>query len=240
MAQAFNRFFVNVANDIVSSIPVSNQSLDDVVSCGSEDKTFKFSDINLSISEIIDAISCLKDKTTLDMGGISSNFIKKIAEPISKPLYIIFAKSMESGEIPSQLKMAKIIPLFKSGDKSLMDNYRPIALLDTFSKIFEKIICKRLTSFLESNEKITPFQFGFRKEHSTVHPMLHFMNFVSEKLEKKHHVLAIFCDLRKAFDCCDHNILLKKLFKLGIKDTELNWFRSYLNEPSTICFYWRL
>jgi Notch-like protein len=118
------------------------------------------------------------------VGGISSNFIKKIAEPISNPLYIIFSKSMESGEIPSQLKMAKIIPLFKSGDKSIMDNYRPIALLDTFSKIFEKLICKRLTSFLEDNDKITPFQFGFRKDHSTVHPMLHFMNFVSENLEK--------------------------------------------------------
>jgi hypothetical protein len=91
---------------------------------------------------------------------------------------------MESGEIPSQLKMAKIIPLFKSGDKSIVDNYRPIALLDTFSKIFEKLICKRLTSFLEDNDKITPFQFGFRKDHSTVHPMLHFMNFVSENLEK--------------------------------------------------------
>jgi Notch-like protein len=138
----------------------------------------------MSKSEIIDAISCLKDKTTLVMGGISSNFVNKIADPISNPLYIIFSKSMESGEIPSPLKMAKIIPLFKSGDKSLMDNYRPIALLDTFSKIFEKIVCKCLTSFLESNEKITPFQFGFRKEHSTVHPMLHFMNFVSEKLEK--------------------------------------------------------
>jgi hypothetical protein len=184
MAQEFNTFFTNVANDIVSSIPVSNSTLDNVVSYGSSDKIFKFSDINLSKSEIIEAIACLKNKTTLDVGGISSNFIKKIAEPISNPLYIIFSKSMESGEIPSQLKMAKIIPLFKSGDKSIMDNYRPIALLDTFSKIFEKLICKRLTSFLEDNDKITPFQFGFRKDHSTVHPMLHFMNFVSENLEK--------------------------------------------------------
>jgi hypothetical protein len=118
------------------------------------------------------------------MGGVSSNFIKKIAEPISNPLFIIFSKSMESGEIPSQLKMAKIIPLFKSGDKSVMHNYRPIALLDTFSKNCEKIVCKRLTSFLENYDKITPFQFGFRKDHSTVHPMLHFMNFDPKNWKK--------------------------------------------------------
>jgi protein-arginine kinase len=97
MVQEFNTFFTNVANDIVSSIPVSNSTLDDVVSYGSSDKIFKFSDIILSKSEIIEALACLKNKTTLDVGGISSNFIKKIAEPISNPLYIIFSKSMESG-----------------------------------------------------------------------------------------------------------------------------------------------
>jgi hypothetical protein len=135
---------------------------------------------------------------------------------------------MESGEIPHQLKTAKVIPLFKSGDKCIMDNYRPIALLDSFSKILEKVVCNRLTKFLEENNKITPYQFGFRKQHSPVHPMLHFMNFVSENLEKKQHSLAIFCDLRKAFDCCDHDILLRKLNNLGIRGTELIWFKNYL------------
>ena len=78
-------------------------------------------------------------------------FCKKIALTISKPLLIIFTKSFNDGVIPRQFKQSKIIPLFKSGDRSSMDNYRPIALLSTFSKIMEKIVCNRLSDYLEKN-----------------------------------------------------------------------------------------
>ena len=109
---------------------------------------------------------------------------------------------------PSQFKIAKVIPLFKSGDKSLPDNYRLISLLSCFSKIFEKVVCLRLLNFLENNNILTPDQFGFRKSHSAVHPMVHMMNFVSSALNKKETAIAIFCDLRKAFDTVNHEILL--------------------------------
>ena len=79
-------------------------------------------------------------------------FLKKIARTISKPLLHIFSKSLSNGDIPHQLKISKIIPLFKSGDRSLLDNYRPIALLSSFSKILEKIVCNRLSKYLENNE----------------------------------------------------------------------------------------
>jgi hypothetical protein len=130
--------------------------------------------------------------------------------------------------VPTQLKTAKIIPVFKSGDSSSMDNYRPIAMLDVFSKVMEKIICNRLCSHLDANNLISDFQFGFRSNHSTLHPMLHFMNKITNSLEKKEHAIAIFCDLRKAFDCCNHKILLSKLCKMGIKGRELLWFQNYL------------
>jgi hypothetical protein len=109
-----------------------------------------------------------------------------------------------------------------------MDNYRPIAMLDVFSKVMEKIICNRLCAHLDSNNLISDFQFGFRSNHSTLHPMLHFMNKITNSLEKKEHVIAIFCDLRKAFDCCNHKILVSKLSKMGIKGRELLWFQKYL------------
>ena len=79
-----------------------------------------------------------------------------------------------------------------------MDNYRPIALLSTFSKILEKIVCNRLSNYLENNNLLSKFQCGFRKEHSTLHPMIHFMNKITNALENKMHTIAIFCDLRKA------------------------------------------
>ena len=92
----------------------------------------------------------------------------------------------------------------------------------------EKIVYNRLSIFLQNNEVLSTFQFGFRREHSTLHPMLHFMNHVTTALEKKEHTIALFCDLRKAFDCCNHSILLSKLQKIGIKDTNLLWFKNYL------------
>ena len=132
------------------------------------------------------------------------------------------------GIVPQQLKTAKVIPVFKSGRKDLMDNYRPISLLSCFSKILEKIVCARLTNFLDTNNLITSSQFGFRKNHSTVHPLVHFLNFVSTSLDKKEHSIAIFCDLRKAFDTVDPGILLSKLKKMGIRGVELLWFQDYL------------
>ena len=121
------------------------------------------------------------------------------------------------GIVPQQLKTARVIPVFKSGRKDSMDNYRQISLLSCFSKILEKIVCSRLTSFLDTNNLITSSQYGFRKNHSTVHPLVHFLNFVSTSLDKKEHSIAIFCDLRKAFDTVDPGILLNKLKKMGVR-----------------------
>ena len=117
-----------------------------------------------------------------------------------------------------------------------MDNYRPIALLSTFSKILEKIVCNRLSNYLENNNLLSKFQYGFRKEHSTLHPMIHFMNKITNALENKMHTIAIFCDLRKAFDSCNHQILLSKLNRMGLSGTELRWFENYLTNRQQYVF----
>ena len=115
-----------------------------------------------------------------------------------------------------------------------MDNYRPISLLSCFSKIIEKIVCARLTDFLDVNNLISNSQYGFRKKHSTLHPLIHFQNFVSTALDKKEHAIAIFCDLRKAFDTVDHKILLTKLKKMEVRGVELLWFQDYLTNRKQI------
>ena len=88
----------------------------------------------------------------------------------------------------------------------------------------------RLTAFLETNNILSKWQFGFRSEHFTSHPMIHFLNKITEALNAKRHTISIFCDLKKAFNTCNHDILFSKLEKYGIKNTELLWFKSYLTD----------
>ena len=153
------------------------------------------------------------DKKTPDHTGVSSNFIKQTISVIVNPLFHVLKLSLNTGVVPSQFKIAKVIPIFKAGEKNSMDNYRPISLLSIFSKIMEKIVASRLQSYLDTNGILSKWQFGFRSGHSTIHPMVHFLNKISDSLINNKHTIGIFCDLKKAFDTCNHQILLLKLKK---------------------------
>ena len=226
IANHFNEFFSSVASNIVDDINPTDPPVDNF----SENvPLFSFTTNPVTGTEIIETVQQLQPKKTLDMTGISTWLLQKIVTAISVPLTHIFQGSLASGLVPNQLKIAKVIPVFKSGQKDSMDNYRPISLLSCFSKVIEKIVCNRLTLFLDSNNLITNAQYGFRKNHSTLHPLVHFANFVSTALDKKEHCVAIFCDLRKAFDTVNHAILLNKLKKMGIRGNELLWFQDYLS-----------
>ena len=228
MANHFNEFFTSVSSSIASEInptvcPPDHGNTND------PPLLFSFANNPISRTEIIGATLQLQPKKTLDMTEISVWLLQRVVAPVSTPLLHIFTNSLLNGVVPQQMKIAKVVPVFKSGQKDVMDNYRPISLLSSFSKIIEKIVSNRLTSFLDNNNIISNSQYGFRKKHSTLHPLIHFINSVSSALDKKSHVIAIFCDLRKAFDCVDHQILINKLKKIGVRGNELLWFKSYLD-----------
>jgi hypothetical protein len=181
-------------------------------------------------SEVLAVISSLQNKFSTDSSGLSVHFIKQFSHQIAKPLQHIINLSLTNSVVLTQMKTAKIVPIHKGGSRVSMDNYRPISLLSCFSKILEKVVCNRLCSFLETNSILSGAQFGFRHGHSTIHPMIQFVNHVSTALNNKEHTIAIFCDLRKAFDSCDHKILLQKLSAIGIRGTALSWFKNYLSD----------
>ena len=226
IANIFNSHFTSAAVKIADKIPPTNRSPEE--HCKSFDSVFYSASIPVTPLEVFKTTKQLQDKKSCDMNGISSFLIKNVLSCIVEPVSHVFNLSVNTGVVPEQLKIAKISPIHKSGDTSDADNYRPISLLCTFSKILEKIIANRLVEYLDLNDIITKFQFGFRKSHSTAHPMVHLLNKISESLNQKKFSAVVFCDLKKAFDTCDHQILLKKLSKIGIKNIELKWFESYL------------
>ena len=153
-----------------------------------------------------------------------------VAPLIISPLHYLINVSLETGFVPQQIKISKIIPLYKtgSGDKNNFSNYRPISILSSFAKLIEKIVCSQLMYYLNNNDLLYQHQYGFRGKHGTSHPLIHFTNNVNNSLNKNNFNLAIFIDLKKAFDTVNFDILLNKLKYYGIKNNENLWFKNYL------------
>ena len=155
-------------------------------------------------------------------------------ESIALPMTEFFNSMIRSGIFPDDLKIAKVIPLYKSGESSLFTNYRPISLLPAFSKVFERLIYNRPHSFLEKYNILFTSQYGFRKQSSTEHATLELIDSVVNVLNDKHYALAVFIDLSKTFDTLNHNILLDKLWHHGIRGAQQFFFKATLNIESTL------
>ena len=138
---------------------------------------------------------------------------------------------------PNELKLAKVIPIFKNGDKQDISNYRPISILSFFSKIFEKTMYNHLINFIDKNKILYKYQFGFRKLHSMNHAIISLVEKVNNVLDSGKKLIGVFLDLKKAFDTVYHCILLDKLYKYGIRGTLWDWFKSYLeNRKQCVCY----
>ena len=136
--------------------------------------------------------------------------------------------SIKTGNYPDQLKIAKVIPIYKKGSSSDPSNYRPISILSNINKIFEKILHKRLFKYLNKFNILYKYQFGFRKGHSTTQALIELTDNIKKGIDDKTYTCGIFIDLCKAFDTVDHDILLSKMHHYGIRGVVQKLFKSYL------------
>ena len=170
-------------------------------------------------------MKCAKSTGT---DGILPRPLRDAANATASPLAHIINLSMELGQIPSEWKSAKIIPIYKAGPKSDMGNYRPISILPVVSKVIERTVHTQLIKYMTDNSVLYKHQFGFRPRMSTELPAIKLIDDIRSSVDKGNFVDGLFIDLSKAFDTISHAQLLTKLPPYGIKVIEFEWFTDYL------------
>jgi len=224
IAETFNKYFCSIAEKLKHEIPTANHSFY---------PNFKQVQNTIFLKpcteyEISELVKKLKNSSTSDF---NTTVIKQafLHTPLPLILSQIINSSLTHGTFPDLLKTARVIPIHKSGSRSDVANYRPISLLSVFSKIFEKVMYARLSSFFTANNIINPRQYGFRQQHSCEHAVIDAQSTILSTLNNKQIALLLLIDFSKAFDMVDHGILLNKLSRYGIRGVAHSWISSYLS-----------
>lgn len=229
VATEFENFFTDIpvsTTKYLKSSPSSAVALlkDNVPECS---KDFYFE--HVGTSDVVKAFKSINVKKTSDLWGVSVHAVKSLIEVIAPDLVVIFNNSVDRGEFPDLMKHSKITPLFKSGSTTDPTNFRPISVLPTFSKIFEKLILSQLLRHFNLNNLVHNKQFGFTRGRSTSDAGVELVKHIFDAWEESRDALGIFCDLSKAFDCVNHETLIRKLHHYGVRGSALNLLESYLN-----------
>jgi Reverse transcriptase (RNA-dependent DNA polymerase) len=202
IAQTFNNYFSQVNSIEQSNIdPLSYMPINPNVP--------DFSINNTGPVHVIDVVNAMQCKSSVDSDCISMKLVKFIIYEISVPLAHIFQLSIESGVFPTRFKASRVVPIFKQGDPVLCDNYRPVALVCTFSKILEKMVATDFFNHLDLNNLLYEHQYGFQRKKNTEHNLIQVVNYIGKALNEGNWCIGIFLDLKKAFDTVQHDILLK-------------------------------
>lgn len=227
VATKFNEHYSSLPTKLAREIPAVNSDPLDFVDRCPNSFVFFPTDVN----EVTNVIQSFKSKGS-HTETIPSFMFKHAADIIAPKISVLFNSSVMQGRYPDILKVARVIPIHKSGKKDVVINYRPISTLEFLDKIFERLMYGRLSSFFNKYGIICDEQFGFTKDRSTNDAILRYVQFIRGALGKKLHVLSVMLDFSKAFDTVHHHVLIDKLYKVGIRGNTNNWIRSYLSDRS--------
>ena len=234
IAESMNNFFCDIGKKLSDKIPDTlNPLLANEYSVNKENSKFHFKTVDTRQVEKIFG----KFKSSMGSGpdGIANFFLKAGLPILAESLCDIFNLSLATGVFPDSWKIARVAPIFKSGQQNDRSNYRPISVLPFLSRVFEKLVYNQLYEYLDGNEHLFSHQSGFRSLHSVVTSLLNNTNDWYVNIDKGKYTAMVFIDLKKAFDTVNHQILLAKLKKYGIDDLEYLWFQSYLENRRQFC-----
>ncbi len=213
---------------------VSNQSICSPFNYGHP--SFKFEEVSEEF--VKSKLRGLKAGKAVGLDDVPARLLIDSADIVARPLTDIINVSLQTGQVPIDWKAARVFPLFKKGKTELMDNYRPISILPTVSKVLERAVHTQLYNYLQSHKMLSPYQCRFRKSYSKELTALCLADTIRRNIDLFQMTGAAYIDLRKAFDTVDHNyLLLRKLSYIGVTNCELDWFMDYLRNRTQVVDY---
>lgn len=233
-ANLFNNYFSTVGVKLAKNINLDyHRNMHDGVDTIPSTAMHSFSEFKkITEEETKIIINNLRSSSSPGYDKITVDLLKILSDHLLKPITHIINTSFENGKFPSNYKTTIVTPIFKSGNEMEISNYRPISLISNVAKIYEKAVKKQLTEFIKKKTLLHENQYGFREGLSTQDAIAKLTSIIYDALDKKEKCLAIYIDLKKAFDSISHIKLLLKLKLMGISGKALSWFHSYLNNRS--------
>ena len=191
--------------------------------------TSELTDIEVTSEEVRKLLQDLNVNKATGPDGIPPRILSLAATELSIPIAILFQKSISTGSLPNEWKMAHVTPIFKKGSKSAVNNYRPVSLTCVTCKLMEKIVRKHIMEHLINNNLITEHQHGFVPGRSCITQLLEVLDYWTSTLDEGGSIDVVYMDYQKAFDSVPHRRLIQKLEATGVKGNVLMWVRDFLS-----------